>query len=64
MLCMPSNANMRGDKSVKRTLEYIQLVTERKLDEREIELLEHWLQRSYEMARSDGIIEILERDRK
>lgn len=55
---------MRGDKSVKRTLEYIQLVTERKLDEREIELLRNWLQRSYEMARSDGIIEVLERDRK
>ena len=55
---------MRPNKSVKNTLEYIQLVIGTGLDEREIELLRNWLKGSYEMAKNDGIIEVLERDRE
>jgi len=48
-------------RSVKSTIEFIQLLLHIKLKEPELERLKNWLEGSYNLAKSDGVIETLER---
>ena len=50
--------------SVKQTVEYIQLVINKKLKKDELEKIKEWLERQYDMAENDGIIKTLQRNLK
>ncbi len=53
----------RKNRSVKTTLEYIMLVIKLE-DSKEVDSrLKNWLESSYDMAKDDGIIETLQRQR-
>ena len=51
----------RKTRSVNQSLEFIQLATHSKLEKVELGNIERWLKSFYDGAKSDGIIETMER---